>query len=93
MIGFGLVNLGIFVFLPPPAAPEYIRYLIERLTTSGVWMAAFSAYYILALALMYSSTRAHLFDRRCSNGHTVSSLAKYCEECGVPVAKPLTAGD
>jgi hypothetical protein len=50
---------------------------------SGHWMAFYSA----ALSILYSATKADSFDksRRCRNGHHVSPLAKFCEECGAPV--------
>jgi hypothetical protein len=45
-------------------------------------------FYLIPLAVMYSATHVERFDegRRCLNGHRVSPLAKFCEECGTPVA-------
>jgi hypothetical protein len=47
-------------------------------------------FYLIPLAVMYSATHVERFDesRRCLNGHRVSPLAKFCEECGAPVAQP-----
>jgi hypothetical protein len=47
---------------------------------------ALSVFYLIPLAVMYSATHVERFDesRRCLNGHRVSPLAKFCEECGGP---------
>jgi hypothetical protein len=44
--------------------------------------------YLIPLAVMCSAVHVKRFDesRRCLNGHRVSPLAKFCEECGAPVA-------
>ena len=44
-------------------------------------------FYLIPVAVLYSATQVKGFDesRRCLNGHHVSPLAKYCEECGAPV--------
>jgi hypothetical protein len=49
------------------------------------------AFYSIAACVLYSATKAQKFDesRRCLNGHRVSPLAKYCEECGAPVQTVL----
>jgi hypothetical protein len=46
------------------------------------------AFYSIAACVLYSATKADRLDdsRRCSNGHRLTPLAKYCEECGAPVA-------
>jgi hypothetical protein len=56
---------------------------------SGVLLA----FYLIPLAVMYSATHVKSFDqsRRCLNGHSLSPLAKFCEECGAPVAPTLPA--
>jgi hypothetical protein len=48
-------------------------------------------FYLIPLALLYSWSQARHFDegRRCLNGHHVSPLAKFCEECGASVALPV----
>lgn len=45
-------------------------------------------FYLVSVAMMYSAMHVGRFDegRRCLNGHRVSPLAKFCEECGAPVA-------
>src|SRR5215467_1934703 len=50
---------------------------------SGVLLA----FYSIAACVLYSATRVSKVDggRRCVNGHGVSPLARYCEECGAPV--------
>jgi hypothetical protein len=51
-------------------------------SVSGVLLA----FYALAACVLYSATRAEKLDQnaRCLNGHHISPLAKYCEECGAP---------
>jgi hypothetical protein len=46
-----------------------------------------AAFYLIPAAVMFSATRAERIDksRRCGNGHLVSPLAKFCEECGAAV--------
>lgn len=45
-------------------------------------------FYLIPLAVMYSAAHVKRVDesRRCLNGHRVSPLAKFCEECGAPVS-------
>jgi hypothetical protein len=45
-------------------------------------------FYAVSVAVLYSATQVPRFDesRRCLNGHRVSPLARFCEECGAPVA-------
>jgi len=49
---------------------------------------ALMVFYLIPLAVLYSATKAQTLDesRRCLNGHHISPLAKFCEECGAPVA-------
>jgi hypothetical protein len=49
---------------------------------------AFLMFYLMSLSVMYSGTHVERFDqsRRCLNGHHVSPLAKFCEECGAQVS-------
>jgi hypothetical protein len=44
-------------------------------------------FYSVATTVLYSATQYQRFDatRFCENGHRVSAMAKYCEECGAPV--------
>jgi hypothetical protein len=48
--------------------------------------AVLLAFYGVAACLLYSAIQSRKFDesRRCLNGHRISALAKYCEECGAP---------
>jgi hypothetical protein len=45
------------------------------------------AFYAMAMCVLYSATRAEEFDRnrRCLNGHHVSPVARFCEDCGSPI--------
>ena len=46
------------------------------------------SFYSVSFCVMYSVIRVDRFDstRRCLNGHAIAPLAKFCEECGAPVA-------
>jgi hypothetical protein len=45
-------------------------------------------FYAISFCVMYSLINVEKKDsiRRCLNGHTISPLAKFCEECGAPAA-------
>lgn len=45
-------------------------------------------FYGVSFCVMYSLVHVEEFDnnRRCLNGHRISPLAKFCEECGAPAA-------
>lgn len=45
------------------------------------------AFYAMPVCTLYSATRVEEFDRnrRCPNGHHVSPVARFCEDCGSPV--------
>lgn len=60
-----------------------------------VGSATFLIFYLVPLAVLYSATQVQHFDngKRCLNGHTVSPLAKFCEECGAPVARSVGNSD
>lgn len=53
-----------------------------------VGSATFLVFYLVLLAVLYSATQVQHFDsgRRCLNEHAASPMAKFCEECGAPVA-------
>lgn len=82
--GYAIINFAIFIFstagvtkgTSPSTATELRGF-------SGHWMAFYSA----ALSMLYSATQAESFDkqRRCRNGHVVSPLAKFCDECGAQI--------
>jgi hypothetical protein len=56
----------------------------EARSTSAVLLV----FYLVPLSVLYSATQIPRFNERtcCSNGHRVSPLAKFCEECGAPIA-------
>jgi hypothetical protein len=58
--------------------------LSEARSVSGIMLA----FYGIAVCVLYSSTQAAKRDgaRCCLNGHHVGPLAKFCDECGAPVA-------
>jgi hypothetical protein len=45
-------------------------------------------FYAVSFCVMYSLLHVDRFDegRRCLNGHPISPLAKFCEDCGTPAA-------
>ena len=45
-------------------------------------------FYAVSFCVTYSLIKVEKFDatRRCLNGHAMSPLAKFCEECGAPAA-------
>jgi len=53
-----------------------------------VMSAMLMTFYLVPAAVLYSATRVQSLDesRRCLNGHRVSPSAKFCEQCGAPVA-------
>lgn len=47
-----------------------------------------AGFYAVSFCVMYSLRKPQEFDagRRCTNGHALSPLAKFCDECGAPAA-------
>ncbi len=82
--GYAFINFALFAFsttgMPKESSPSTATALRGF---SGHWMVFYSA----AMSMLYSATQADLVDkqRRCRNGHAVSPLAKFCEECGAQV--------
>ena len=54
----------------------------------GGFLIVPAAFYSVSFGVSYSVLRVDKFDegRRCLNGHRISPLAKFCEECGAPAA-------
>ena len=50
-------------------------------------------FYAISFCVMYSliNVEKHDSGRRCLNGHAISPLAKFCEECGAPAAPNSTS--
>lgn len=80
--GYAILNFAIFMF-GTMASPAGKSELNELRGFSGHWMAFYSA----AMSVLYSAINYESYDdtRKCLNGHAVSPLAKFCEECGAPV--------
>ena len=79
---FGYTWVGFFVL------PAILRRLFDSAANTARSMSGMLvAFYSVAACVLYSATKAEKLDeaRRCLNGHRVSPLAKYCEECGAPV--------
>jgi uncharacterized membrane protein len=49
-------------------------------------------FYAVSFCVMYSLISVDKYDssRRCLNGHAISPLAKFCEECGAPAVPEST---
>jgi hypothetical protein len=43
-------------------------------------------FYLVSVSVLYSATQVPRLNQSCLNGHRVSPLAKFCEQCGAPVA-------
>ena len=81
---YALVNFAIFILSDKPhdvGGPNLPPVILRGF--SGHWMVFYSA----AMATLYSAGHTQEADdsRRCLNGHLVSAVAKYCEECGSPI--------
>ncbi len=78
---YAVVNFILFLLSAPPKTaangmpPSVVRGF------SGHWMVFYSA----AMAVLYSGAQTRERERRCRNGHLVSSEARFCEECGQAV--------
>ena len=80
---FGYSWFGFFIL------PLIFRGGMDSATNKArIGSGALMVFYLIPLAVLYSATKAHTLDesRSCLNGHHISPLAKFCEECGAPVA-------
>ena len=67
---------------------------VDSYGSSTAGMSGFlMAFYATAVCVLYSATRVEKFDRnrRCPNGHHVSPVARFCEDCGSPVTDTANA--
>jgi hypothetical protein len=80
---YAFFNFAIFLYLLSGKPPEDVANSVELRGFSGHWMAFYSA----ALAVLYSAINIKDLDanKKCLNGHTVSPLARHCEQCGAPI--------
>lgn len=84
--GYAIINFALFILAITGTAKGTTPSTATELRGfSGHWMAFYSA----ALAMLYSAMHSDLFDkqRKCRNGHVVSPLAKFCEECGAQIVE------
>ena len=80
---FGYSWFGFFIL------PLIFRGGMDSATNKArIGSGALMVFYLIPLAVLYSATKAPTLDesRSCLNGHHISPLAKFCEECGAPVA-------
>ena len=85
-IAFSVITVYGFVgtFLVPLLLGENV----DAYGGSAKGMSGFMmAFYAITVCVLYSATRVEEFDRnrRCPNGHHVSPIARFCEDCGSPV--------
>jgi hypothetical protein len=85
---YAIVNFAYFVITTAGAGPRHsgVPDAATLRGFSGHWMA----FYSVAMSILYSSTRMASLDhrRRCTQGHPIGPLAKFCEQCGSPVGSP-----
>jgi hypothetical protein len=83
LLGYALLNFFLFVYRGASHIPG--NHLSDEVRGfSGHWMI----FYAAAFATLYSAIHSpNLFrERKCPKGHPVSATAKFCPECGLPVA-------
>ena len=58
----------------------------SALTSARTLSAFVLIFFVVATCVLYSATQAEKYDRtrKCTNGHQVGPLAKFCEVCGAP---------
>ena len=81
---FGYAMLNFVLFSLSEGKGEGDKAIAEFRGFSGHWMAFYGA----AAAILYSATKAEALDRtrRCLQGHPVSPVARFCDQCGSPVS-------
>jgi hypothetical protein len=79
---YALVNFAVFLFLSARGDGPVSK-VNEFRGFSGHWMI----FYAAAFSILYSAIHVEEVarNRACLNGHQVSAVAKYCEQCGSPV--------
>jgi len=85
----GLWVVSGYAFLAAFILPTFLGGGMDSASNGANALSAIAlAFYSIAACVLYSATRAGRLDdsRRCTNGHPLTPLAKYCEECGAPVA-------
>jgi hypothetical protein len=91
LFAYAFVNFAAFILMPNRATqgsggstpPSVVRGF------SGHWMLFYAAAFVVAYS--YARVRSQR-DPRCPNGHQVSPLAKFCEQCGAAVIGPARFG-
>jgi hypothetical protein len=89
--GYALVNFAVFFAMTVGHGHPRVDEVTELRGFSGHWLAFYSA----ALAILCSGIRTGLRDvtRYCPQGHAVSPLANYCEQCGAPTGHGATSAE
>jgi hypothetical protein len=84
--GYAFLNFVFFAITAPKGRAASSMSPSEVRGFSGLWMAFYSA----ALSIVFSAIRLwdQEWQRRCLNGHAVSPIAKFCDQCGRPVIEP-----
>jgi hypothetical protein len=84
------MRIGLWVVVGAVMAITFLPVILGRNSTpsEGGFTLFPIVFYAVSFCTMYSIIHVDEFDasRRCLNGHAVSPAAKFCEECGAPVA-------
>jgi hypothetical protein len=85
LIALAGLNFVLFFLQHPPGRSESGPGPEDARVFSAFWMV----FYGTAFAILYSALHVNEGDdgRQCRNGHRVSPIASFCEECGAPVAE------
>jgi hypothetical protein len=80
---YAIANFAVFFLRSFRVDPKHMDPSVTLQGFSGHWMA----FYAAAIGLLCSA--AHRVDVKCSNGHSLSPAAKFCESCGAPASTGL----
>jgi hypothetical protein len=80
---FGYAWIGFFAF-----SFLHVGAIDSEINKARSASAVILVFYLIPLSVLYSATQVPRFNEsaRCANGHRVSPLADFCEQCGARVA-------
>ena len=86
------VRNGLWAFVGGVMAITFLPAIWQGRPSEQGFILFPSIFYAVSFCTMYSLTHVDRLDagRRCLNGHRISPLAKFCEECGAPAAPDVT---
>jgi hypothetical protein len=77
--GYAYIGFLVFSLLP-------VGGMGSEINKARSMSAVLLVFYLIPLSVLYSATQVPRFNESCVNGHQVSPLANFCEQCGAPVA-------